>query len=129
MADGNFPTYVTESTTIIWTPPASFGIRPAGSFVNFAGTQVTTGLGFAGVSNQDMNLALTNPVIGVDIEGIVQAIAGGPIAIGNPITCQFSNGQFTVASGVGTDVYGRAMSAATAAGQRFLMKITREGKL
>lgn len=127
MADGNLPTYVTESTTLIWAAGVGFGIRPAGSFVNFAGTNAVLGAGFAGVSNQDLDLALTNVPIGVDMEGIVQAIAGGPITIGSPMTCGFSNGQFTVAS-AGADVYGRALSAATVPGQRFLMKITREGK-
>jgi Uncharacterized conserved protein (DUF2190) len=127
MADGNFPTYVTEATTVIWTAAASGTIRLAGSFVNFAGTNAITGAGFLGVLAQDLPANATNIPVGVDMEGIVQVTSAGAIALGAPLTCQALTGEFITAAAT-QDIHGRAMSTATAAGQRILMKITREGK-
>ena len=127
MADGNYPTYVTESKAVIWTAAASALVRPAGTFVNFAGTNAFTGLGFMGVLTSDLAANVTNLPVGVDMEGIVQVIAGGAIALGAPLTCQALTGEFVTAA-AGQDIHGRATIAATAAGQRILMKITREGK-
>jgi hypothetical protein len=127
MADGNFPTYVTEATTVIWTLAASPTVRLAGTFVNFIGTNAITGAGFLGVLSQDLPANTTNVPVGVDIEGIVQVIAGGAIALGQAMTCQALTGEFILAAAT-QDIHGRAMTAATATGQRVLMKITREGK-
>lgn len=127
MADGNFPTYVTEATTVIWTATASATVRPAGSFVNFTGTGTVGTVGFLGVSTQDLPANVTNVPIAVDIEGIVQTTAFGACGVGQPLTGQVG-GAFGVST-VGQEIHGRAMSDATAAGQRILMKITREGKL
>jgi Uncharacterized conserved protein (DUF2190) len=127
MADGNFPTYVTESTTTAWS--GGYGsIRLAGSFVNCAGSFSVAGSGFLGVQSHDLpaNSPAGTPV-GVDMEGIVQVLSGGAFALGAPLTCQAVTGEFIVA-GAGQDIHGRALVAATAAGQRVLMKITREGK-
>ena len=128
MADGNLPTYVTESTTVLWAGAVS-GTRLAGAFVNFAGGAAVIGSGFLGVQNQDMTYSAfgVQPMIGVDIEGIVQVISGNAIATGAPMTCQVGSGEFITAT-AGQDIHGRAMTAATAAGQKMLMKITREGK-
>lgn len=126
MADGNFPTYVTQSATLIWTAPVSAVIRKAGTFVNFAGTNSLSLLGFAGVLAQEIPANTTNIPVAVDMEGIVQAISGGAIGIGQGVVCQASTGEFTVA-GTAQNVHGRAMSVSTGAGQIFLMKITREG--
>ncbi len=127
MADGNYPIYVTEAKTVIWTAAASPAIRPAGSFVNFAGTDAFTGLGFMGTLNADLPANTTNVPVGVDMEGIVQGVAGAAITVGQPMSCQSTTGQFIPAV-AGNDIQGRALTAATAAGQRILMKITREGK-
>ena len=127
MADGNYPTYVTESKAVIWTVAASAVVRPAGTFVNFAGTNVFTGLGFMGVLTSDLPANVTNVPVGVDMEGIVQVTSGGAITLGAPLTCQALTGEFITAA-AGQDIHGRATIAATAAGQRILMKITREGK-
>jgi Uncharacterized conserved protein (DUF2190) len=126
MADGNFPTYVTESKTVIWAAAASAVIRPAGTFVNFAGTNVFTGLGFMGVLAADLAANATNVPVTVDMEGIVQVTAGAAITLGQALTCQALTGEFIPAA-VGQDIAGRATIAA-AAGQKVLMKITREGK-
>jgi hypothetical protein len=115
MADGNFPTYVTEAKSVIWTVAASTTVRPAGTFVNFAGTNVFTGLGFMGVLNADLPANTTGVPVGVDMEGIVQAIAGAPIALGQAVTCQALTGEFIPAA-AGQDVHGHATTA------------TREGK-
>jgi Uncharacterized conserved protein (DUF2190) len=127
MAEGNYQTYVTEAKSVIWTVAASPTVRLAGTFVNFAGTNVFTGLGFMGVLNADLPANATNLPVGVDMEGIVQAIAGAPIGLGQAVTCQALTGEFIPAA-AGQDVHGHATVPATAAGQRFLMKITREGK-
>lgn len=126
MADGNYPTHVTQATTVTWTAAASPSVRPAGAFVNFAGTGATAGFGFLGVLAQDLPANTTNVPVGVEIEGIVQVNSGGAIALGAPMTCQLASGDFTSAT-VGQPINGRAMTVATAAGQRVLMKITREG--
>jgi hypothetical protein len=127
MADGNFPTYVTESTTVAWGGGSAV-IRPAGSFVNCAGTFSTAGSGFLGVQSHDLpaNAPAGTPV-GVDMEGIVQVLSGGAFVLGAPLTCQATTGEFIVAA-AGQDIHGRALAAATAAGQKVVMKITREGK-
>jgi hypothetical protein len=127
MADGNFPTYVSEATTIIWNAAANPAVRPAGSFVNFAGTDAIAGLGFLGVLSHDLPANATGVPVGVDTDGIVQVISGLAITVGQQLTCQSTQGIF-IGAAVGQDVHGRALSAATAAGQRVLMKITREGK-
>lgn len=127
MADGNLPTYVTEATTVTWTAAASATVRLAGSFVNFAGTNAIAGSGFMGVLSQDLPANTTNTPVGVDMEGIVQVISAGAFAPGQPLTCQALTGEFGVAI-AGQDIHGRAMTVASAAGQRILMKITREGK-
>jgi hypothetical protein len=127
MADGNLPTYVTESTTVPWG--GGYGsIRLAGSFVNFAGNFITGSAGFLGVQSHDIpaNSPSGTP-IGVDIEGIVQVQSGGVITLGAPLTCQAVTGEFIVAT-AGQDIYGRALGTTTGSGQRVLMKITREGK-
>lgn len=130
MADGNLPTYVTESTTVAWAGGSrgSGAKRLAGSFVSFANDYHFEGSGFLGVQSHDLpaNAPLGTPV-GVDIEGIVQVYAGAPISLGAAMTCQAFSGEFITAA-VGNDIAGRAMTEATAAGQRMLMKITREGK-
>jgi Uncharacterized conserved protein (DUF2190) len=127
MADGNFPTYVSESTTTAWVGGFA-AIRLAGSFVNCAGGFAVFGFGFLGVQSHDLpaNAPAGTPT-GVDMEGIVQVLSGGAFALGQPLTCQAITGEFIVAA-AGQDVHGRALVAATAAGQRILMKITREGK-
>jgi Uncharacterized conserved protein (DUF2190) len=127
MADGNYPTYVTEAKSVLWVAVAVATIRPAGSFVNFAGTNVFTGLGFMGTLNADLPANATNVPVGVDMEGIVQVYTGAAIAQGDPLTCQALTGEFITAT-AGQSIHGRALNAATAAGQRILMKITREGK-
>jgi hypothetical protein len=127
MADGNLPTHVTEATTVTWAAAASGTVRLAGSFVNFAGTNAVTGSGFLGVLSQDLPVNATNVPVGVDIEGIVQVISAGAIGLGQALTCQALTGEFAVAAAT-QDIHGRAMTAATLAGQRVLMKITREGK-
>ena len=126
MAAGDFPTYVTESTTVLWAGGAA--ARLAGTFVNFANGFAFAGSGFLGVLSQDLvaNAPAGTPV-GVDIEGIVQVYSGAAIAVGAAMTCQINSGEFITAV-AGQDVHGRAMTAATAVGQRMLMKITREGK-
>lgn len=127
MADGNFPTYATEATTVLWIGGYGATVRLAGAFVNFAGG-FAAGVGFLGVQSQD--LAANTPAgtpIAVEIEGIVQVNSGAAIALGAPLTCLVATGEFIPAV-TGNDIHGRAMSAATAAGQRMLMKITREGK-
>jgi hypothetical protein len=129
MADGNFPTYVTESTTVPWVGGFSGAIRLAGSFINCAGGFAFTGAGFLGVQSAD--LPSTNPPagtpVGVDMEGIVQVNSAGAITLGAPLTCQAVTGEFSVAI-AGQDIHGRALGTTSAAGQKVLMKITREGK-
>jgi hypothetical protein len=126
MADGNYPTYVTQARTIIWTAAASGTVRPAGSFVNFAGTSAFTGLGFLGVLSEDLPANATGVPVGVDVEGTVQVIAGAAVAVGAALSCQNANGQFITAV-AGNQIHGRALTLATAAGQKMLMHITREG--
>jgi Uncharacterized conserved protein (DUF2190) len=129
MADGNLPTYVTEATTFLWAGGITGPNRLAGSFVNCAGGFAVTGAGFLGVTNAELALgtgAAGTPV-GVDMEGIVQVNSAGAITLGAPLTCQAVTGEFSVAA-AGQDIHGRALGTTSAAGQRVLMKITREGK-
>lgn len=128
MADGNFPTYVTEATTTGWVGGYS-AVRLAGAFVNCAGGFATASLGFLGVQSHDLpaNSPAGTPV-GIDMEGIVQVNSGGVITLGAPLTCQAVTGEFIVAV-AGQDIHGRALGVTSAAGQRVLMKITREGRL
>ena len=127
MADGNLPTYVTESTSIVFLGGYATA-KPAGQCVNFLGGN-TNSVGFLGVTNTEVPAFAANVRVGVDIEGIVSAFSAGAINIGDPVVSDGLGGfaaHFTIN---GSPILGRAMSATTGPNQNFLMKITREGKL
>lgn len=59
------------------------------------------------------------------VAGITQSISGGIIAKGDPIA--FDATSRAIPAIVGSNVFGRALTATTDAGQRFQVLITREG--
>ena len=74
-------------------------------------------------------IAEFDAVPGIDltiaVAGITQVISGAAIAIGDPIS--FDATSRAITSAVGGSIFGRALSPATAAGQRVQILITRGG--
>lgn len=113
--DFGVPTNILHQLTI-----RAAGNAPTGSIIDWTGT--------IGVSGQPMGVIVDDAVagrdVGVAMAGLIEVIAGAPIAVGQPIGGDGLGRGIPV--GPPTQILGRAMSAA-AAGQRFQMYITREG--
>lgn len=96
----------------------------------FAGTPIgfdrvpvlSAGLSVFGVLESD---AVIGQDVTIAVAGICQMISGGVIAVGNSITIDGTSR--AIAGAVGNHLFGRALSAATAAGQKIQVLITREG--
>jgi hypothetical protein len=121
--DTGVPTQVIQSLSIVYqsATPAL-----AGQLVDWTGnltvSSVTTAPGIMGVLQDD---ATQGKTVSVAMAGLVEVLSGGPIAIGNLVTTDATGrGLF---SGLNALLIGRAMSATTAANQKFQMYITREG--
>ena len=118
--DSDLPvyTYHRHSITYAGTLPAL-----AGTAVGFdrlpvigSGTAVFGILEFDVLPGQDVAIA---------VAGICQMITGGAINIGSPVMIDgISRG---IAGVLNNQLFGRALSAATAAGQKIQVLITREG--
>ena len=119
--DSDLPVFTYHRHTITYA-----GVAPAaaGTAIGFdrqiagnAGQPAFGILEFDAVTGQDVTIA---------IAGICQCISsGGGIFIGNAIVFDSFGRATTVAAGV--QIFGRALSAATAAGQKIQVLITREG--
>lgn len=68
------------------------------------------------IAGQDVTLA---------VAGICQMITGAAIPIGSAVTIDLTSRAFV--GSVGQQIFGRALSAATAGGQKIQILITREG--
>jgi hypothetical protein len=119
------------------------GDLPTFCYHHFTVSLPTTSLAIAQGTPIGYNLlpvtATTTPVFGVtefdiaagggdmaiSLAGIVQVNTGGAINIGDLIT--FDATSRAIATGAGNQIFGRALNAATAAGQRIRVLITREG--
>lgn len=132
MAEGNFATHVLQRWTLNRTISAGDVTTPAigGTAVEFGGLTANTGSAFFGFLEADLSVPVppVNSTVPVSVvtEGITQAISGNSIpAIGTRLTID-TQGRVIPAT-TATTVIGRAMSTTTAAGQRILVMITREG--
>jgi hypothetical protein len=114
------PVNVVQSLSINY---ASATAASAGQLVDFTGNLVTvaTTVPF-GVLRED---AVQNRIVSVATVGMVEMIAGAAVAIGAAITADATGRGITAVAG--NQIFARAMSATTAAGQRFQALITREG--
>jgi Uncharacterized conserved protein (DUF2190) len=111
---------VTQSLSITYLSATA---AVAGQLVDYAGNlAVSAATPVYGVLRDD---ATQNRVVSIVTDGLVEVLSGGAVAIGNAI-CADATGR-GAATGAGNQCLGRAVSAASAAGQRFQMLITREG--
>jgi hypothetical protein len=121
--DTGVPTQVIQSLSIVYqsATPAL-----AGQLVDWAGNLVINpASGSPAIMGVLQDDATQGKTVSVAMAGVAEVISGGPIAIGNIIgTDVTGKGVFT---GLNTLLIGRAMSATTAANQKFQMYITREG--
>lgn len=120
--DGDLPTFVYHHFTV--SLPTSSPLITAGTPIAFNRTVVinsTTPV--LGVTEFDV--AAGGGDVTISLGGIAQTISGGNIAIGDPVTFDASS-RATLAT-AGTQIFGRALNAATAAGQKITVLITREG--
>jgi hypothetical protein len=120
--DQGVPVNVTQSLTMQYLSAAP---APAGSLVDFAGNLVVAAATpIYGVLRED---AVQNRYVSVAVAGLVEVVAGGVLAAGNAIGANATGQGISVAAG--TQSIGRIVqgSAATAAGQKVQMLITREG--
>jgi Uncharacterized conserved protein (DUF2190) len=118
--DNDLAVYVTHRQTVTY---ASITTAGTGQPVDFnRALVVANNVPVFGVLEQD---AVQGRDVSIAIQGICQGISGGAIAPGQAIGCD-GTGRF-VAVAAGAVCFGRALSTATAAGQKFQMLITREG--
>lgn len=117
--DTGVPTQVIQSLSVVWQ-----GVTPAlpGQFISWSGNPVATLIPIKGVLQDD---AVQGRAVSVAMAGVVEVLSGGAIAVGSIVGSDASNRGVVVAPG--DQSIGRAMSATTAAGQKFQMYITREG--
>jgi hypothetical protein len=95
----------------------------AGQLVGWDGTlAILTTTPIRGVLIDD---AVQNQTVSVGMAGLYEVLSGGAVTVGSAIGCDSSGRGIAVAAS--TQSIGRAMSATTAAGQKFQMYITREG--
>ncbi len=118
--DVGLPVNVIQSLSIDY---ASATAALSGQLVDFAGNLVVAAATpVYGVLREDATQGRT---VSVATVGMVEIIAGAAVAVGAAITADASGRGITAAAG--NQIFGRALSAATAANQRFQALITREG--
>jgi len=95
----------------------------AGVAIGFDRTQVTSPLtAVLGIAESDMAPGATGSLA---VAGVCQMLSGGAVAIGAPVTADPTGRAFPAA--LSQRIFGRALSAATVAGQKIQVLITREG--
>jgi hypothetical protein len=118
--DTGIATNITQSLTITYNGVAG---AQAGQIINYNGSRSSS------PATTMMGVLREAPVLGqpcsVAVAGLVEVLSGGAVAIENGVTTD-ANGNGVVAA-AGQHILGRALSAATAAGQRFQVLITKEG--
>jgi Uncharacterized conserved protein (DUF2190) len=120
--EGDLPTFVYHHITV--SLPATTLALAAGTPIGYNSLPVTAPTTpVFGVTEFD--IAAGGGDVTISVAGIVQAISGGVINIGDLIT--FDATSRAIATGVGNQLLGRALNAATVAGQRVRVLITREG--
>ena len=119
--DSDLPVFTYHRQTVRYTGPTNLGV--AGTAVGFTGIQ-PNGFGFAVYGILEFDVA-TGQDVTIAVAGICQVISGGAINIGDALTFSALGPAFS--TGAGNQIFGRALSAATAAGQKVQMLITREG--
>jgi hypothetical protein len=120
--EGDLPTFCYHHFTVS-LPTTSLAIAQ-GTPISFARTPVilaTTPV----LGTTEFDVAAGGGDMTLSLNGIVQVNTGGVIAIGDPIT--FDATSRAILAAAGNQIFGRALDASTAAGQRIRVLITREG--
>lgn len=119
--DADLPTNVYHRATVRYTGPTALGL--AGTAITFAGTQPGgTGFPVYGILEHD---AVQNTDVTIAVAGICQIISANVIAIGDTIAFNVLGQAVSVTAG--SQLFGRALTAAAVAGQKIQVLITREG--
>lgn len=106
-----------------WNQAVTASVVP-GQAIAYSGAIAAANTQPHGVAAMAVTGTVASPAVcTIDTAGYTQALAGGPIAVGASVAV--GAGGFFVASA--TNVFGRAVSAAGAAGDEFQIHITREG--
>jgi Uncharacterized conserved protein (DUF2190) len=120
--EGDLPTFCYHHFTV--SLPASTPALVAGTPIGFNLVPVTNpATPVFGITEFD--IAAGGGDVTISLAGIVQVITGGGNNVGDAMC--FDGTSRAVATGPGNQLFGRALNAATAAGQRIRILITREG--
>lgn len=118
--DVGLPTNILQSLTVTYAGAVA---QTPGVLMGWDGNlAIAPATSIMGVTRDD---AATGKQVSVATAGLVEGIAGGAIAIGQPIGAD-TLGRCIVAA-AGSQIIGRATTATTALGQRVQFFITREG--
>lgn len=117
--DTGVPTQSLQSLSMIYLGVAA---ALAGQLVGWDGLLSTGATPIRGALIDD---AVQNQTVSVGMAGLYEVLSGAAVAIGALVGADATGKGVTVAAG--TQSIGRAMTATTAANQRFQVYITREG--
>lgn len=128
MSEGNLPTKVLLQLSTKHVVVANEATAIQSLVLGADGAIAVNGLAAKGIAETDLPTPLpaagTVVPVPLALEGLCQGISAGAIAEGARLTV--ANGKLATAT-TGQFVFGRAFSAATAADQKVLVYITREG--
>jgi hypothetical protein len=120
--EGDLPTFCYHHVTV--SLPVATPALVAGTPIAFNLTPVTSPTTpVFGITEFD--IATGGGDMTLSVAGVVQCISAGGINVGDAIT--FEATSRAASTGAGNQLFGRALNAATAAGQRIRILITREG--
>jgi hypothetical protein len=117
--DTGVATHSLQSLSMTYLSPAA---ALAGQLVGWDGLLSTGATPIRGPLIDD---AIQNQTVSIGMAGMHEVLSGGAVAIGALVGSDATGKGITVAAG--TQSIGRAMTATTAANQRFQIYITREG--
>lgn len=112
-----------KTTLALTTTYTSSGAGVTGKLITYAGALGSAGTSVIyGVLQQD---CVQNDTVSVAVGGLVEVLSGAAVAVGAAVVSDSAGRGVTATAG--DKIFGRAVSAAAAANQKFQVLITREG--